>query len=55
MMGNHNDAKRLKDGENKISADTHGLPVYYVEPKISSGNNISKYIQKFENCEKNNL
>lgn len=54
MMESHNGDMYYGDSENEISADTHGLPIFYVEANISSRNHISQYIQKFEQCEKNN-
>lgn len=43
----------LGDGENEVSADTHGLPAYYFG-KVSSGRHVSEYMQEFLQMEKNN-
>ena len=53
MMESHRGAMYLSDGENEVSADTHGLPAYYIQ-KVGPWEPVAHFMQDFLNCEKNN-
>ena len=54
MMESHCGSMYLGDSENEISADTHGLPIYYVQASINRNQHISKFMKKFIDAEKKN-
>lgn len=44
----------LGDGENEISADTHGLVIYFMKEAVNGGKSVTLFLKDFLKYEKNN-
>ena len=51
---NYDETMYLTDTENEVSADTHGLPIYYIQGNVSAGTPIKSFIPEFNKARKAN-